>query len=301
MSAPLSQDPLWPRAGAWLADSTSRIAGTGEQPAFAVLGVPAHLTSLSPTNAHRTPAAVREALDRYSTWCESLSVDLRDVAAQDLGDVADPDGPEGEARTRSALANTGSDLVVALGGDNSITYAVAEGLQADGLITFDAHHDLRDGVSNGSPVRRLVAGGLDGTRIVQIGINDFTNSREYSARAQEYGITVIGVDELETRGVEEVMEQALAIAGSGPAGRVHVDLDFDVCDRSVVPACPASAPGGISAGQLRRAARLAGNAPNVVGVDFTEVDATADTPDQRTVRLAALCLLDVAAGFMTRV
>ena len=31
-----------------------------------------------------------------------------------------------------------------------------------GLITFDAHHDLRDGWSNGSPVRQLMQAGLQG-------------------------------------------------------------------------------------------------------------------------------------------
>jgi formiminoglutamase len=30
------------------------------------------------------------------------------------------------------------------------------------------------------------------------------------------------------------------------------------------------------------------------------VDATADTPDQRTVRLAALCVLELLAGLGTR-
>ena len=36
-------------------------------------------------------------------------------------------------------------MFVALGGDNSITYSVAKGMGAQGLITFDAHYDLRDG------------------------------------------------------------------------------------------------------------------------------------------------------------
>jgi formiminoglutamase len=38
----------------------------------------------------------------------------------------------------------------------------------------------------------------------------------------------------------------------------------------------------------------------VRALDLTEVDATADSPDQRTVRLAALCLLEAAAGFASR-
>ena len=168
--------------------------------------------------------------------------------------------------------------MLALGGDNSITFAVAHGACADGLITLDAHHDLRDGRSNGSPVRRLVESGLDGRRVVQIGISDFANSAFYAARARELGITVISREELERRPIADAMAEALEIAGGGPTARIHVDLDVDVCDRAVAPACPASVPGGISARELRTAARAAGADPRVVSLDITEVDASGRRP-----------------------
>jgi formiminoglutamase len=255
--------------------------------------------SISPTNAHHTPAAVRAALGRYSTWVESLHRDLREVAAVDLGDVAHPDGPAGEQRVRASAGDWRGRLLVAVGGDNSITYAVAQGLQADGLVTVDAHHDLRDGVSNGSPVQRLVHDGMDPRRIVQIGISDFANSAAYARRAHDLGITILDRDEVERRGMPAVMAQALEIAGAG-GGRVHVDLDVDACDRAVAPACPASVPGGLSARELRQAARTAAGDHRVVGIDLTEVDALADAPDQRTVRLVALCVLEAGAGLLTR-
>jgi formiminoglutamase len=81
---------------------------------------------------------------------------------------------------------------------------------------------------------------------------------------------------------------------------VHVDFDVDVCDRAVVPGCPAAAPGGISADELRQFAYLAGWSKLVKSIDITEVDATADAPDGRTVRLAALLLLEAAAGLASR-
>jgi formiminoglutamase len=154
-------------------------------------------------------------------------------------------------------------------------------------------------VSNGSPVRRLIDAGLDPKRIVQIGINDFSNSPAYANEAAELGIRVIHRDELETRSLEDVMAEALAVAGSG-GGPIHVDIDVDVCDRAFVPACPAAAPGGITAHQLRKLARLAAADPRVVSVDITEIDATADAPDGRTVRLGALLVLESAAGLLLR-
>lgn len=309
----LPHDPLWPRAGHWLAPAEKPGDGAPPQaPAsgpvdIALVGVPAHRTSLSPTGAHATPAAVRGALLRYSTFSAAHGVDVAALRAIDLGDIEEPDGAEGEARVRSAVAGAaaaGCRLLIAVGGDNSITFPVMSGLFSDawpecGLVTVDAHHDLRDGVSNGSPVRRLVEAGLPGTHIVQVGIADFTNSPAYAERARDLGITVVPRNRLRTQPAEKVMRDALDIAGQG--GRpVFVDLDVDVCDRSVAPGCPASAPGGISADELRRIAFVAGSDPRVAGIDITEVDATADAPDGRTIRLAALLVLEAAAGLATR-
>jgi len=296
----LSVDPLWPRAGSWpsLADLPDA------QVDLAMVGLPTWRTSLSPTGAHATPGAVREALRRYSLHVPELAVEALRFA--DAGDVEEPDGPEGERRAIEAVreAVSRSRLTVAVGGDNSLTVPAALGAWGDdvptaGLVTLDAHHDLRDGVSNGSPVRRLVEAGLDGRRIVQIGIADFANSAEYALRAQEYGITVIPRDDLHRRPIDDVMAEALEVAGAG-GGPVHVDLDVDVCDRSVAPGCPASVPGGMAAWELRRFARLAGADSRVRSIDIAEVDATADAPDQRTVRLAALLVLEAAAGLASR-
>ncbi|WP_139416055.1 arginase family protein [Agromyces laixinhei] len=308
-TAALPNDPLWPRAGDW---PSLDALPADESADLALLGVPAHRTSLSPTGAHATPAAIRAALRRYSP---TLMADrgrrddarsLADLVFADAGDVSEPDGPDGEARVRAAVAAAAAraGTVVALGGDNSLTSPVALGVWGDrrataGLITLDAHYDLRDGVSNGSPVRRLLEAGVDGRRIVQIGIADFVNSREYADRARDAGITVVHRDELHRRPMVEVFAEALEIAGAG-GGPVHVDLDVDVCDRAVAPGCPASVPGGISAFELRQAARAAGADRRVESVDLAEVDATADAPDGRTVRLAALCVLEVAAGIALR-
>ena len=228
-------------------------------------------------------------------------VDLDALRIADAGDVAEPDGPEGEAEVRSLTrrARDRGRLVVALGGDNSATYGIAQGAAAAGLITLDAHFDLRDGTSNGSPVRRLIEDGLDPRRIVQIGIADFANSAAYARRAADYGITVIGLDDVRRRGTDDVLAQAVEVAGAG-GGDIHLDIDVDVCDRSVAPGCPASVPGGLTAWELRTLVRGAASDERVASADVVEVDATADAPDERTVRLAALCVLELLAGLAVR-
>lgn len=298
MSAQLPNDPKWKRASTLL-DSNNTSAD------LALIGIPAHLSSISPTHADQTPGAIRQALARYSTYSTSDNLDLAANPIADLGNVDSPDGDEGIAHVHTALKDAlrKHKLLIALGGDNSITYSVASGLWPDlsnvGLITFDAHHDLRDGHSNGSPVWELIQAGLPGKNIVQIGIADFANSAQYSARAKENGITVIPRCDLRTRSISEVVKQALDIAGAG--GReIYVDLDVDVCDRSVVPACPAAMPGGISADELRQGAFFLAADKRVRAIDITEIDASIDTDDQRTVRLAALLVLEAAAGLASR-
>lgn len=299
-------DPLWPRAAHWLA-GRSPAAGPGSRPRLAFLGVPTHTTSITPTGAHTTPAAVRAALMRYSTWATDGGCDIAKVAVADLGDVTDPDGPAGEERVLKATSGLigESELVLAIGGDNSLTHAVLRGLAGEdgladwALITVDAHHDLRDGESNGSPVRRLLDAGLPGDHVVQIGIADFSNSPAYAARAREAGITIVPRAELRGADLDELAGWALEIAAAD--GRpVYVDLDVDVCDRAAVPGCPAAAPGGISADELRHLARAFACDARVRAMDITEVDASSDSGDGRTVRLAALLVLEIAAGLASR-
>lgn len=301
----LSHDPKWHRAGNFT--QLDAALNEGGRIDLALVGVPTWRTSLSPTHAGLTPQAVREALRRYSTHAVTgRQIELHEeLNIIDAGDIFEPDLEESSAAEQIAALADASRLLVALGGDNALTVPVAHGSLREqqataGIITLDAHHDLRDGRSNGSPIRRLIEEyGYDPTRIVQVGIADFANAKPYRDLAETYGITVIHRDAFFERSPSAIIAEALDIAGSA-GGPVHVDLDVDVCDRSVAPACPASIPGGISAAELRFVARAVGHDARVRSIDIAEVDAQADTPDGRTVRLAALLVLEAAAGLAER-
>ena len=289
----VAEDPKWQRASS-LITTTESVIG--------LIDIPAHKLSISQTNAHLTPKAIREALQRFSTHSYTADKNIAVQSIQDLGEITNPE--QNEQQTINTIRTADKELVIALGGDNSITYAAALGvygttLSTAGLITLDAHHDLRDGNSNGSPVRRLIEAGLNPKQVVQIGINDFSNSSDYEELAHSLGITVITRTEVASIGIASACKKALAIAGAS-RGPIHVDLDVDVCDQSVVPACPAAAPGGISAFELRQAARFLGASPLVRGLDITEIDASRDSEDQRTIRLGALLVLEAVAGYLKR-
>ena len=294
----LAKDVLWTRANTLFKPNL-------KQANIALIGVPVHKSSITPNSCHLAPKAIRTALSRYSTFAGSKEIDLRELQITDLGDITGADSAAGKkviAKKVSGLLDK-YELLIALGGDNSITYTVANGLFPDlskvGLITLDAHHDLRDGNSNGSPVWRLIQAGLAGKNIVQIGISDFANSKEYSDRAKDYGITVITRDQMRNKSMQDVMKIAFNSLNRSIED-IYVDIDVDVADRSVAPACPASVPGGISADELRQAAFLLGKNYKVKAIDITEIDPKRDTKDERTVRLAALLVLEIAAGFKVR-
>ncbi len=294
----LPSDRLWPRANSLFKPNLKKAD-------IALVGVPAHKSSISPTSANLTPKAIRQALEKYSTFSGSKEIDLRGLSFTDLGDVLNPDGLDGKKRVAKKLENVleSYQALIALGGDNSITFSVASSIFKDlskvGLVTLDAHHDLRDGMSNGSPVWRLIQAGLPGKNIVQIGISDFANSREYSERAKEQGIYIISRDQLRRQSIKDAMKEAFSVLNRR-VDEIYVDLDVDVCDRAAVPACPASVPGGISADELRQAAFYAGANSKVRAVDITEIDVKKDSADQRTIRLAALLVLEFAAGVASR-
>jgi len=292
----LHHDPQWPRAGTWFSQ------GSSAQVDIALLGIGAHGTAITPNNADSTPAAIRDALLRYSTWNQTCQIDFAEhLSGSDFGDVNKPEN-QNETAAEVAAAIFKSDFLIALGGDNSITYSGVMGLaqaiggiEKVGLITLDAHHDIRDGISNGSPIRQLIEAGLPGENIVQIGISDFANSKFYADRAREYGIHIIDRARLRNEPLQDIAAAAISIAGENHRA-IYIDIDMDVCDRSVTPACPAATPGGLSADELRQLVALLSADPRVRMADITEIDASIDSEDGRTVRLAALVILEMATS-----
>jgi arginase family enzyme len=270
------------------------------------------ITSLSPSQAHTTPGAIRRALARFSTVYAAADpvddVDLDTVAVRDLGDL-DLHGRSVDVAHRviaEALAGVTADLVVVLGGDNAVTRPAVRGRCADlastGLLTLDAHHDLRGfhaGVTNGTPVRGLLDDGLPAGQVTQIGLGTFTNSRAHRRMALDAGITVVTADAARAEGVGAwVLRELDRLAQR--CETVWVDLDVDVLDAAFAPACPGARPGGLAPWELHAAAFVAARHPAVAGIDIVEVDASADHAG-RTVDSAAQCLLHAAAGLASRV
>ena len=295
-------DPHWPRADVWLGQDHP-------DPDILLVGVPSSRASLSPSRADLTPLELRTRLGRFSTFHGEWGVDLGGVTVRDEGNwpVSELDMhqmPETVEQLAGALARV--PLTLYLGGDNAITRPLVRSLPTDrkrvGLVTFDAHHDVRTldlGPSNGAPVRGLIEeDGLPGHNVAQIGIHSFANSAVYRAYCEEQGVTVLTVGDIEQRGIVSVVENALTVV-TVKSDVVHVDVDIDVLDRVHVPGCPGARPGGMSVRDLAEGVRRCARHPKVVAMDFVEVDAEADR-DGITLDVMAHLLLSAVAGYAER-
>jgi formiminoglutamase len=287
---------------------------SGDHADIVLLGAPISKASISPSAAWSTPPAFREALRRFPTWDAAAAADITTLAVRDAGDVEgdrhEPDAAAAHRRIEEAIAalEPPAQLVVVIGGDNSLTRPAFLGMnrlrrdRAWGLLTLDAHHDCRPvtaGSANGTPVRELIDGGLDGARVAQIGIHPLGNAREHAEWAIARGVHIHPVGEVRAAGIAAVLATALGELRAAGAEAIYVDLDVDVVDRAFAPACPASLPGGLPPDDLLTAARVLGREPAVEAVDLCEVDATADVASM-TVRLMAATFTALCAGVTLR-
>lgn len=272
----------------------------------ALIGAPLNEKSLTPGRCDLAPKVLRETLKRFSVFDLETETDLSLLRVFDAGDVflktRTPE--ESFAPVRDGVKRLTQELVIIAGGNNAITRPGVHALgplTGTGLITFDAHFDLRDtdcGLTNGNPVRALIEDGLPGANIVQIGLAPFANTRRAYDFARSQGITVRSAADVKTCGVTALVEEAIDILGAR-CEKIFGDFDIDVIDRAQCPGAPGARPGGVSADDFFAAARALGACEKVAAVDLTEFDPSLDVSDI-TALTAGRWFAEILAGFVRR-
>lgn len=275
----------------------------------ALLGVPLGAGSVSPGRCDLGPATLRETLKRMSTYDLETGTDLSAMKVFDAGDIPldalMPDEAFGPIRDVVTPLVAAHALPVLMGGNNAITRPGVHGLDATlksvGLLTLDAHFDLRDtddGISNGNPVRALLEDGLPGGHIAQVGLLPFANTKKMHDTAKAEGISVYTMRDCRKRGTLEVVSGALEILATR-CDVIYVDFDIDVIDRAQLPGAPGARPGGMEVQDFFDATRLICAHPKVRCVDLTEFDPPLDVA-RISALTAARWFAEVLAGFATR-
>jgi formiminoglutamase len=270
-------------------------------------GVPLAAGSVTPGACDLAPELLRRTLKRIGRYDVETRSELQ-TEVLDRGDVV-VSGLTIEQATpviRDAVAaSVGAHrLTLVAGGNNAITrpgvLALGVSLETVGLITLDAHFDMRDldaGLGNGNPVRALIADGLPGANIAQVGLASFANSRQMHDDAIAAGNCVVTIAEVRSTGIEQAIDRALDHVAH--CAVIAVDCDIDVIDRSQFPAAPGARPGGMAVHDFFYTVRRLAAEPRVRLIDLTEWDPPLDSTDLSALT-AARWLAECLAGFETR-
>lgn len=284
-----------------------------------ILGAPFDWGTTSRPGARFGPKAIREGdyLDpdgkrpHLDTGIDALDV----LGVVDVGDVHVVPGymEESIQRIRAAvrtIAEAGAVPIV-LGGDHTVTFPSAGGVaDARGhgtvaVVHFDAHADTGEThygmlLGHGTPMRRLIeSGAVPGHRFAQIGLRGYWPPPEVVEWMSAQGMRSFTMREIVARGLEAVVDEAIAHAGDG-VDAVYVSVDIDVVDPGTAPGTGTPEPGGITARELLDTVRRMGRELEVVGADVVEVAPAYDGPGGITARLANRVVLELLNGMAQR-
>src|SRR6266705_4157606 len=149
---------------------------------FVFFGVPYDKTSTYKAGSRFAPGSLRDVSANMELYSVRSGVDLERVAVHDWGDV---DIVEDLGQTLDRVKSVCSEVVeskkipIMVGGEHSITKAAADALPKDtGLVSFDAHLDLRDEflgekLSHATFMRR-VSEKIGSDHIMEVGIRAFS-------------------------------------------------------------------------------------------------------------------------------
>jgi agmatinase len=212
------------------------------------------------------------------------------VTMADVGDVAiqgsDTEGNyERTTATARRIAERGA-LMVAIGGDHSISYPLGRGMEPLGefdVVHVDAHTDFMDELdgarlTGASQLRRLAELPFVGT-VSALGVRNVLRE-EVDALRELGGRLATSLDVIE-RGAGEVVRET--VPGTDA---LYVSIDLDVLDSSVAPGHSLQEPGGLSYRQLRAILVEVARRGRVIGFDVVELNPARD-PSGATSRVAA--------------
>ena len=296
----VAQSKDWPHLAGLLGDKDAPIG---------LLGAPMIKDSVTPCAYDKGPAKFRKILHKISTYDVETGIDLKDTHIRDYGDagIASLSTANSFKPLLEAFAPIVEkhDLSILIGGHNGITrsgvHACDNTLKSLGLLTLDAHFDLRstdDGLMNGNPVLALLEDGLPGEHIVQIGLAPFANSAMMHSRAIKEGINVYTLADIRKNGIAQTVSTGLKTLGR-KCKFIYVDFDIDVIDRALSPGAPGGRSGGISPPEFFEATRLIGAHLGVKAVDLTEFNPSQDVNDT-TALITGRWFAEILSGFIQR-
>ena len=195
-------------------------------------------------------------------------------------------------------------LPCVIGGDHSCAGGTWTGVArtvpgALGLVWIDAHMDSHTpatshtGRLHGMPLAWLLgqdddplyglgAGVLEPKHVCLVGVRSY--EPEEDERLRRLGVRVIFMDEVRSRGIDAVLDEALDIATAGTSG-FGVSIDLDVVTPEEAPNVGTPVAGGVTSAELARALQEVAGRPALAGIELVEYSPRLDR-DGLTGRVA---------------
>lgn len=195
-----------------------------------------------------------------------------------------------------------------VGGDHSMAIGTLAGLAQTGpygVIWVDAHADLNTGETSpsgnihGMPL--AAAMGMGDVRLTEVGGRDPKLSPEHLVyialrdidegemnEINRLGIKVITVEEVRTRGVDVIMQEALRYLRER-VDRFYISFDMDSLDASLVPGTGTPVDDGLTEVEAKAILKEAMQAEDLIAVELVELNPALDRDDVTAQLAYRLC------------
>ncbi len=269
-----------------LALHTSMISGFSgyskpiEKARYVIVGVPYDYTSTYRAGSRFAPRAIREASLNIETYSIDTGVDVEAIPLHDAGDLHVVDDA---SETLRRLQKVTDDILAAkktpicIGGEHTITLGAVRSLPKNvGVVSFDAHGDLRDEygggkLSHATVLRRITE--VVGTEGVFIcGIRAVCKEEvEFIKQAKIQSLTPSDIRKI---GVEKVQSQLRAFLSKFQHS--YLTIDSDVLDPAFCPGVANPEFNGLTPNELLPLISTVAES-RLVGFDLVEVCPIYDT------------------------
>ena len=297
----------------WVTDAE---ALARERPDVAIVGAPYDDSVSHRPGARFGPRAIRQA-SYHAGAINSLQLDIEPYDWLNVVDAGDaPVTPMDTDRAHAVIERKVLDVArsgavpIVLGVDHSITFpsasAVARAVapRTLGIVHFDAHADAANATwgnlrSHGTPMRRLIeSGAVAGRNFVQVGLRGYWPGPETLEWMRGQGLRWHLMTEIEERGAEAVIADAIAEALDGPE-LIYLSVDIDVIDQGMAPGTGTPEPGGMLTRELLRAVRQVVGSVELAAMDVVEVAPPFDHAEV-TAAAAHRCVLEAISALAAR-
>jgi len=262
--------------------------------------------------AFDAPHAVRRgslfySLDHSAGLFPEMDVAISDrITVGDAGNCGSGHEPplDADRLTRpvvAAIAGAGA-VPLTCGGDHLVPWFTVSGIHEAragriGVLTFDSHLDLgwEPRYWAGSQWARLLeSGAIRPQNLVHVGIRGTRNPRHWLYTAEELGLHWYSMAEVQRRGPDVVVAEALERALDG-CDLLYVSLDVDSIDPAFCPGQKYPEPAGFTAQEIVWAIRTAADRPELCGFDACCFGPAYDVNEQGAM-LIARCFVEAVAG-----